>query len=226
MARTSRTRRRPLEHEQIVDEAIRLADEHGLEAVSMRRLAASLGVQAMSLYHHLPNKDALLEAMLDAIYERMAIPDATDDWREALRIRATAMRTAFLRHPWSLALVDSRTAPGPASLEHTDTLLGCLRTAGFSVAMTAHASAVFDAFVYGFAVQERNLPSGDDADVVDVAANVLAEMPEGAYPYLTEFAVEHVLKPGYDFGHEFAFGLELVLDGIERAAAAELGAAR
>lgn len=212
---------RPLERSRIVARAVRLADEHGLDAVTMRRLASSLGVQAMSLYHHVPNKDALLAAMLDHFYERMDLPEEGDEWKEALRARATAMREAFLRHPWALALVDAGTDPGPAALRHTDTLLGTLRGAGFSVAMTAHATAVFDAFVYGFAVQERNLPSRADQDVVDVAAGVLASAPRGAYPHLEEFAVEHVFQPGYAFGDEFSFGLALVLDGIERAAAEE-----
>ena len=201
MTESRRTPRRPLDLERIVGAAVRIADEHGLEAVTMRRVATSLGVQAMSLYHHVRDKDAM-------------------------RARATSMRQAFLAHPWSLGLVDAGTNPGPAALRHTDSLLGTLRSAGFSVAMAAHAAAVFDAFVYGFAVQERNLPFADGPGVTDVASDVLASMPEGAYPYLQEFAVEHVMKPGYAFGDEFAFGLELVLDGIERAAAAERGTAR
>ena len=223
MTESHRTPRLPLDLERIVGAAVRIADEHGLEAVTMRRVATSLGVQAMSLYHHVRDKDALLTAMLDAVYERMALCSTAEGWRDAMRARATSMRQAFLAHPWSLGLVDAGTNPGPAALSHTDSLLGTLRSAGFSVAMAAHAAAVFDAFVYGFAVQERNLPFADGPGVTDVASDVLASMPEGAYPYLQEFAVEHVMKPGYAFGDEFAFGLELVLDGIERAAAAERG---
>lgn len=221
MTRRTRSPHGPLERQRIVEEAVRLADEHGLDAVSMRRLASSLGVQAMSLYHHVPGKDALLAAMLDVVYERMPLPSTQEGWRATMRARATSMRLAFLRHPWSLALVDSRANPGPATLKHGDALLGCLRSAGFSIVMTAHAVAVFDAFVYGFALQERNLPSEDGSDIADVATEILAEAPEGAYPHLQEFAAEHVLVPGYAYGDEFEFGLELVLDGIERAAGAE-----
>ena len=223
MTRRTRSPRRPLERQRIVEEAVRLADDHGLDAVSMRRLATSLGVQAMSLYHHLPGKDALLAAMLDAVYERMTLPKTEGGWREALRARATATRQAFLRHPWALALVDSSSNPGPATLQHADALLGCLRSAGFSIAMTAHAVAVFDAFVYGFALQERNLPFEDGREVAAVAREILAAAPAGAYPHVRELAEAHVLRPGYAYGDEFAYGLELVLDGIERAADAERG---
>lgn len=218
MTANRRTPRHPLERERIIEEAVRIADEHGLDAVTMRKLARSLGVQAMSLYHHVPSKEALLAAMLDAIYERMALPRAEEGWRDAMRARAASMRQAFRDHPWSLGLVDTGTNPGPAALNHTDSLLGTLRSAGFSVPMAAHAMAVFDAFVYGFAVQERNLPFTAGPDVADVATDVLASIPEGVYPHLQEFALEHVMTPGYDFGDEFAFGLELVLDGIERVA--------
>lgn len=211
------TQRPPLDRRRIVDAAIALADKQGVDALSMRRLANRLGVEAMSLYHHVPNKDSLLDGMVDTVFAEIEIQADADDWKDAMRSRARSARQALRRHPWAVGLLDSRAHPGPATLAHHDAVLGCLRRAGFAVPMAAHAFAVMDSFVYGFAVQENALPFQTGDQLEGVAADILASMPTDAYPHLTELMVEHALRPGYDFGAEFDFGLQLVLDGLERA---------
>jgi hypothetical protein len=134
-----------------------------------------------------------------------------------MRGRAVSFRTVLARHRWAIGLVDSRTSPGPATLRHHDAVLACLRTAGFSVELTAHAFAVLDSYIYGFALQERNLPFEAGEQTAELAEAILAQLPADEYPHLVELTVDHVLQPGYDFGDEFAFGLDLVLDGLERA---------
>lgn len=215
--RTDAPQRPSLDRQRIVNAAIVLADEQGLDALSMRRLAARLDVEAMSLYHHVPNKESLLDGMVDAVFSEIEIPAAADDWQDAMRGRARSARAALQRHPWAVGLLDSRAHPGPATLAHHDAVLGCLRSAGFSVPLAAHAFAVIDSFLYGFAIQEHALPFQGPAELEGVAEDILASMPTDTYPHLTELMVEHALQPGYDFGAEFEYGLELVLSGLEDA---------
>ncbi|OLT09268.1 AcrR family transcriptional regulator [Pseudonocardia sp. CNS-139] len=205
-----------LSRERVLAAAVALADAEGIGALSMRRLGVALGVEAMSLYNHVGGKSDLLDGMVDAVFAEAEVP-AGPDWRAALRARAVAVREALARHPWAIGLMESRTTPGAATLRHHDAVLGVLRGAGFSVALTAHAYALLDSYVYGFAVQEASLPFSTGEQAAAVARTIFAGMPEGAYPHLTELAVEHVLRPGYDFAEEFAFGLDLLLDGLERA---------
>ena len=134
-----------------------------------------------------------------------------------MRARATSARGALKRHPWAVGLLDAREHPGPATLAHHDAVLGCLRRAGFTVALAAHAFAVMDSFLYGFAIQENALPFQTTAELEEVAEGILDAMPTDAYPHLTELMVQHALRPGYDFGAEFGFGLDLILDGLEGA---------
>jgi len=205
-----------LTRERILDAAVRVADRGGATAVSMRNVGKELGVEAMSLYHHLANKDELLDGLVDRIFEQIALPEPEQPWREAMRARATAARGTLAAHPWALGLTDSRRSPGPALLRHHDAVLGCLRRGGFSVALAAHAFSVIDAYVYGFVLTESNLPFEDAEQVGEVAADILSGMPhDDTYPYLTELITEHALAPGYDYGDEFGFGLDLVLDGLE-----------
>lgn len=210
--------REKLSRDRVLRAAVAFADEHGLDALSMRKLAAELGVEAMSLYHHVANKDALLDGMVDAVVAEFEVPDA-DDWQEAMRHRADSVRTALARHPWAVGLLDSRAAAGPATLAHHDAVLGCLRRAGFSIVLAGHAFALLDSFLYGFALQERNLPFGSPEELRDLADAVLADAPAEEFPHLVEFARERVLAPGYDFGDEFAYSLELILHGLARALA-------
>lgn len=214
---TAAERRRPLDRDQIVTAAVALADEDGLAAVSMRKVAARLGVEAMSLYHHVANKDDLLDGMVDAVMAEFEIPTEAGDWRDALRHRSRSARASLRRHPWAIGLLGSRTSPGPATLHHHDAVIGVLRSGGFSVAGAAHAFALLDAFLFGFALQERNLPFDSGDDVGEFAHEIVGHLSPDQFPHLVEMTVEHVMVPGYDFGAEFDHGLELVLDALDRS---------
>jgi len=133
-----------------------------------------------------------------------------------MRRRADSARQVLRRHTWAIGLMESLSTPGPATLCHHDAVLACLRTAGFSVELTAHAYALLDSYIYGFAVQEAALPF-EGTTAGDVAEAIVEYFPEGAYPHLVEMAAEHITKPGYDFGNEFEFGLGLILDGLAQA---------
>jgi len=210
--------RSPLTTERVLRAAVALADREGVGSLSMRRLARELGVEAMSLYHHVAGKPALLDGMVDLVFGEIELPVADGDWKAAMRRRAVSAREVLARHPWAIALMESRRTPGPANLRHHDAVLGCLRQAGFPVALTAHAYSILDAYIYGFALQEASLPFDTPEETAEVAAEMMDAFPADAYPHLTELAVEHVLQPGYDYGDEYAFGLELILDGLERLA--------
>jgi AcrR family transcriptional regulator len=202
----------------VLQAAVALADEGGIESLTMRKLGQALGVEAMSLYHHVANKDALLDGMVDLIFGEIDLPADGAGWKAAMRQRAVSARAALRRHPWAIGLMESRSSPGPANLRHHDAVIGCLRRAGFSVALTAHAYSLLDSYVYGFALQEAGLPFDTPEETAELAQTMVAGFPADAYPHLTELAVEHVLQPGYDYGEEFEFGLDLILDGLERAA--------
>jgi AcrR family transcriptional regulator len=192
------------------------ADEGGLETFSMRSLADSLGVAPMSLYRHVANKDDLVDSMVDLVFSEVELPPGGDDWKTAMRRRAISVRAALTRHPWAIGLMESRPNPGPATLRHHDAVIGSLRQAGFSIVMAAHAYSLMDSYIYGFALQQQNLPF-DASDVPPaIARDFLEQFPADEYPHLAEFTVEHVMKPGYDYGAEFEFGLDLILDGLER----------
>jgi AcrR family transcriptional regulator len=209
--------RTPLTSERVLQAAVALADREGVGSLSMRRLARELGVEAMSLYHHVPGKQALLDGMVDLVFGEIELPAADGDWKAAMRRRAVSAREVLARHPWAIALMESRRTPGPANLRHHDAVLGCLRRAGFPVALTAHAYSILDAYIYGFALQETSLPFSTPEETAEVAEAIMAEFPADQYPHLTEIATDHVLQPGYDYGNEYRFGLELILDGLDRA---------
>ncbi len=221
MARArSRTsgRTRPLSRESVLRAAVTLADRDGLGAVTMRKVAEQLGVEAMSLYHHVPSKDAILDGMVDMVFSEFEVPVADGRWREAMRRRAFSAREVLNRHPWAVGLLDSRTNPGPETLLHHDAVIGSLRAGGFSIAGAAHAFSLLDSYIYGFTVQEVSMPfesTGGDLDAV--AAGILEYLPREQFPHLTEMILEHALQPGYAYADEFAIGLELLLDGLERS---------
>jgi AcrR family transcriptional regulator len=206
----------PLSRERILRAAMDRADRDGLAALSMRKLARALGVEAMSLYNHVANKDDLLDGLVDLVLGEIGPPPRAAGWRAAMRRRALAARAVFVRHPWAIGLVESRTRPGPATLRHHDAVLGCLRAAGFSVALAAHAYSLLDSYIYGFALQQASLPFTTAAEAAEVAADIRRQFPADAYPHPTEMAVQHVLQPGYDHADEFEFGLDLILDGLDR----------
>lgn len=217
-ARRTSGPRTPLRRETVLDAAVALADAHGVRSLTMRKLGQDLGVEAMSLYNHVKNKDELLDGMIDVVFGEIELPADAIDWKSAMRRRAVSARAALSRHRWAIGLMESRASPGPATLRHHDGVLGTLRRAGFSVAMAAHAFSALDSYIYGFALQEASLPFDTAEQTADVVQTILAEVPADRYPHLTEMAVEHVLKPGYDYGDEFEFGLDVLLDGLERAA--------
>lgn len=199
----------------MLEAAIRVADRGGAEAITMRRVAQELGVEAMSLYHHVPNKDAILDGVVDAVFAAIELPRPGDgDWRAAIRARARSARAVLSRHSWALGLIDSRRRPGPATLRHHDAVLGVLREAGFSLPMAAHAVSLVDSYVGGFVLQEANLPLSTPAEVEDVAGDILEHLPDGL-PYLREMITDHALRPGYDYTEEFGYGLDLILDALE-----------
>ncbi len=209
--------RTPLSRDRVLRAAVAFADDRGIQALTMRKLGEVLGVEAMSLYNHVANKDRLLDGMIDLVFDEIGLPSGGTDWRSAMRRRAVSARQVLSRHRWAIGLMESRTSPGPATLRHHDAVLRCLREAGFSVAMAGHAFSLLDSYIYGFALQEASLPFDTAEQTAEVAETILTQMGADQYPYLAEMAVDHVLQPGYDYGNEFEFGLDLVLEGLERA---------
>ncbi|QDU83170.1 Tetracycline repressor protein class H [Planctomycetes bacterium Pla163] len=210
--------RTPLTRERVLAAALELADADGLSALSMRRLGQALGVEAMSLYNHVPNKAAILDGLVDLVFAEIELPTPGEPWKDALRRRTHAARAVLMRHPWAIGLMDSRRSPGLATLRHHDAVIGCLRLGGFTVAGAAHAFSLIDSYLYGFVLQHQALPFDGEDELAEVGGQIMEGLPEGAFPHFVELATEHALQPGYDFGDEFAIGLEVVLDGIERAA--------
>lgn len=194
--------------------AVGIADAGGLGALTMRSLAVALEVKPMSIYHHVANKDDVLDGMVDIVFGEIDLPVVGGAWQAEMRRRAASARDVMLRHPWAIGLLQTRTSPGPATLKHHNAVIGTLREAGFSVEMTAHAFAVIDAYLYGFALSETTLPLNGPEPVAAVAGQMMDQSSPGDYRYLAEFTREHVMKPGYNYGQEFGFGLDLVLNGL------------
>jgi AcrR family transcriptional regulator len=182
----------------------------------MRKLGQEVGVEAMSLYNHVRNKEDVLNGMVDFVFSQIDLPSSGADWTTAMRQRAISARQALLRHPWAIGLMESRVQPGRATLRHHDSVLRNLREAGFSVELAAHAYSVLDSYIYGFTLNELSLPFDTSGGAAEVAGNIFREFLRGEYPYLAEMATEHAMKPGYDYGDEFAFGLDLILKGLKR----------
>ena len=219
--------RAPLSKERVLEAAIALAVRDGIESLTMRKLADELGAGAMSLYHYVPNKEELLDEMVDIVFGEIELPSTDVDWRAALRRRAISTRDVLNRHRWAVGLMESRTTPGPASLRLHDAVLACLREAGFSIELTIQAYSVQDAYIYGFALQEKSLPFESADEAAAVAAEQVREFAELAderrmaelaeeFPYLAEVVAGHVAKVGYDFNEAFEYGLDLILDALEQ----------
>jgi AcrR family transcriptional regulator len=214
--------RAPLSRERVLLSAVAVADAGGIAALTIRSLAEELGVKPMSVYHHVANKDEILDGIVDLVFGEIELPSAGSDWRSEMRRTASSARRVLRGHPWAIGLLQSRTNPGPATLRHHDAIIGTLRGAGFSVEMTAHAYALLDSYVYGFALSEAALPINGPDTVADVAESMNRQVSADAYPHLVEFATEHILKPGYDFGNEFEFGLSVILDALTRSTGAAI----
>ncbi|MFC2079184.1 TetR/AcrR family transcriptional regulator [Candidatus Bipolaricaulota bacterium] len=213
---TRRQSRSPLNRDLISRAAVRIADEAGVALVTMRRLAKSLNIEAMSLYHHVANKADLLDCMVDQVFSEMELPQLEEDWKAAMRKRASSIRQTLTNHPWSISLANSRSNPGPETLRHSEAVLRMLRTAGFSISMAAHAFSVLDSYIYGFVLQEQTKPFDTSAELDDLSVSIFGGETEATYPYLNELVAKHVLTHGYVFGKEFDFGLNLILDALER----------
>lgn len=191
---------KPLSRERVLRAAFERTDADGIESPTMRKLAQELGVEAMSLYRHVRNKGEIVDGMVDLVFGEIGLPRPGMDWKTAMRQRAISAREVLARHPWAIGLMEGRTTPGPATLQHHDAVIGCLRVAGFSIAMAAHAYSVLDSYIYGFALQQASLPF---------------KTSDEAYPHLVELTVQHALQPGYDYADEFEFGLDLIFEGLE-----------
>lgn len=207
--------RTPLNRERVLRAAIGIADEGGIDSLTMRKLGRRLGVEAMSLYNHVANKDDILDGMVDLVVSEIDLPSYGVDWREAMRRRATSARNVFSRHPWASTLIDSRQSSGPERLRYFDWMIGTLRQAGFSLELAARAFSVLDSYIYGFGRQQSSMSSGGDASPEEMAEAFLRAVPADQYPHLTEMIADHAMQVGYDASADFQFGLSLILDGLQ-----------
>ncbi len=210
-------RRAPLTRDAVLRGALTLADQVGVEAFTIRRLAEALGTKPMTIYHHVPSKEEIIDGIVDLVFAEIDLPISAPDWRTAVRGRYLSARKVLANHPWAPPLMESRRQPGPASMRHHDAVLGALRS-GLTIEQTAHAYAILDAYLYGFALQEAALPFTSAQEAADMADAIIASLPSRTYPHFTELVTHHVRTPGYSFGASFEPGLDLILDALERAA--------
>jgi len=222
---TDQEAKQPLSKERVIQAAVELAASEGIEGLTMRRLAEELGVGAMSLYHYVPNKEELIDGMVDVVFAEIELPSIGDgDWQAAMRRRAISTRDALRRHRWAAGLMESRVTPGYASIRLHDAVLGCLREAGFSIEMAIHAYSVQDAYIYGFAHQEKSVPFDTPDEIPGVVEQQVQHIEESPdlgdladqFPYIAEVVVGHVATSGWDFRDEFEYGLDLILEALER----------
>jgi AcrR family transcriptional regulator len=206
--------RPPLTRERALATAVALADAQGIGALTMRGLAQELGIEAMSLYHHVANKEDILDGMVDLVFGEIDLPEEGAPWKDAMRRRACSSRAALIRHPWAIGIMGSRGSPGPATLRHHDAVLGSCRRAGFSVAMAVHAFSLLDSYIYGFVMGELNLPFEETDNLENVVDTMMLPYSADEYPHLVELTREHILQPGYRYGDEFERGLDRILDSL------------
>jgi AcrR family transcriptional regulator len=208
--------RTPLSRERILDAAIALADAGGIDALSMRKLGQELGVEAMSLYNHVANKDDLLDGIADVIADQIDVPVPGADWKEALRQTAISSHEVFVRHRWACGLMMRRPRVSPQRMRWMEAVLRTLREAGFSPNMTHHAYHALDSHITGFTLWQVNMPFETKEELVEMAAVFLQQIPTDEYPYVIEHAEQHIAPSSPNGKSEFEFGLELILDGLER----------
>ena len=206
--------RKPLSRDRVLNAAIALADSDGIESLSMRRLARELRVEAMSLYNHVKNKDEILDGIVDIVATDFEVPSSGEHWKAAMRRRALSAHEVLLSHPWATMLIVSRANAGPVMLRYVDATIGCLLAAGFSYQLADHAWNAMDSYVYGFTLQKLNFPF-EPGEYAAVAQDYLPLIPAADYPHLHGMACQ-VIQGHQDGLHDLAFGLELVLDGLER----------
>lgn len=203
----------PLSRDLILQTAIQLADDHGIEALSMRKLAQQLGVKAMSLYNHVANKDDLIDGMVDIVAGEIEVPAVGGDWKQAMRQRAISAHQVLLRHPWATMEMVSRANVGPAMLRYVNATLGCLVEAGFSFEMADHVWNALDSHIYGFTLQKLNFPF-EETEYADAAKQYVSMLPVETYPYLNKLT-HYVIDGQYHGIHDFEFGLDLIFNSLD-----------
>ena len=208
--------RTPLSRERVLAAAIELADEAGIGALTMRRLAQELGVEAMTLYYHVANKPALLKGMVDLVESEIELPTPGRAWKAELRRTAMSAYDALIRHPWAAPLVLTQSGDSVTRLRYMDGILGTLRVAGFSADLTDHAYHALESHIMGFTLWEVGMNLGTREDVEALASGFLASLPTSEFPHLAEHVLQHLKPRNPDDEGEFAFGLDLILDGLER----------
>jgi AcrR family transcriptional regulator len=216
IAKDQAGRRLPLSRERVLQTAFRLADQGGLESLSIRKLGQELGVEGMAMYYYFANRDQIVDGIVDLVFAEIDPPTADGNWKAAMRRRAISLRDVLLRHRWAIGLMESRRNGGPANLRHHDAVVGSLRAGGMDITMTAHAYSLIDSYVYGFALTKMTLPFDTGAEIAEVAEGMVESFGPGDYPHLVEM-IGHALQPGYDYLDEFEYGLDVILDGLERA---------
>ena len=216
MTRCTTQKRAPLTRDRVLRAALELADEGGTAALTMQRIGRRLGVEAMSLYRHVRNKEDILDGIVDLVFAEIELPADRSNWRTVLRAQSISTRAALRRHPWAIALMESRMTPGPANLRTHEDTITVLLDAGCSAVMATHAYNLVDSYVLGFALQEVNFPFSNAEELAAMSEEVLANLQADEYPNSARVARE-LLTSGFDYGNEFEFGLDLILDGIGRA---------
>jgi len=206
-------KRQPLTRERVLRAAVGLADSSGLPALTMRRLGQELGVEAMSLYNHVANKDDILDGIVDIVVSDIEVPAQGTDWKTAMRHRSISAHEVFVAHPWAATLLMSRFNIGPGMTRYLEETLGRLREGGFSIVGALDAWNTLDSHIYGFTLQELNLPF-EVEQTRDVSSDVLAQMSREEYPNVVDVVTE-IVASGRE--ESFEFGLDLILDGLERA---------
>jgi AcrR family transcriptional regulator len=213
MKRCTSQKRAPLTRDRVLYAALKLADEGGTAALTMQRIGRRLGVEAMSLYRHVRNKDDILDGIVDLVFAEVELPSDRSSWETVLRARSISMRAALRRHPWAITLMESRMTPGPANLRSHEDTLTVLLDAGCSAVMAVHAYNLVDSYVLGFALQEVNFPFSNAEELAAISEEVLANLQADEYPNSARVARE-LLTSGFDYADEFEFGLDLILDAI------------
>ena len=208
-------RRETVSRERVLRTAMALADERGIDALTMRELAGRLGVEAASLYNHVSGKDDLLTGMADLVIAEIELPPEATDWRDAMRRRAMSARALFVRHPWAAAFIDTRMQLQPSGLAYADRVLGTLIRAGLSPAVAGNAFLALDSYIYGYERQLSILARDDGGASRDAAPELVDAIQPGAFPALAQVAAEYAEQP-FDDDAGFAFGLDLLLEGLER----------
>ena len=209
--------RSPLTRERVFRASVDLADRDGLGALTMRRLGAELGVETMSLYKHVTNKEEILDGIVEVVVGEIETPRAGAEWKEAMRRRAISAREVLSRHSWAIGLLEARDSKGPTALRYIDSILGNLRSAGFTIENAVHAFWLLDSFVYGQVIQETSMPITSSKEMTASTGSTLEQDTMDLYPHLVEIE-EHAMRSDYTVDKEFEYGLDLILEALEHNA--------